>query len=437
MRATCATRATRRLAGPPRTRSATTTSTTACRRAAARLAAGPARPRPVRRAPAPAEPAEQDPLVVDVLAASEDPAARDDDRQAVRDARRGARVPLARGQAVLVGALRPAAVRPGGVDRRARDPRSTGPRGGRGLGHRPRPAEYARTLRLRGRLEPGSDLRAGAKASALYDPPPPTRRRRAPATRLDRQHRGPRRRAPSRRRAPLGDVTSCWSGAAAHGTAPDPHLPMALVPHRAPARRVSPRPSTLVGQAAAGLPALPPRRARPAAARPAAHRSLALPRPDDARSTRDHRRRPARPGRLLPGGPGAARHRQDLHRRARHRRARRAGLEGRRRRPVARRGGEPARRRDHAGLPPERIGKKPRRETRRRALGVDASGQHAAAFHARSRAGSWSAAPRGTSPAASASPTRARPAGRRRGGAVLARQHPRGVHGRPQPAPAR
>ena len=43
---------------------------------------------------------------------------------------------------------------------------------------------FARTLRLTGQLEPGSDLRAGGTAYALYDPPPDVR--------ADVEHRPPR-----------------------------------------------------------------------------------------------------------------------------------------------------------------------------------------------------------------------------------------------------
>ena len=197
------------------------------------------------------------------------------------DARGGGRLPLARGQAVLVGALRPVAVRPrrvAGPPRHAPGRRDA--RGGRGLERRPGRTTFSRVLRVAGHLEPGCDLRAGGKAYALYDPPPPTRRRRAPG------HRGwtqgveildvTTERAPD---SPSGtrDVLRIVERLPKNAT-PEPHLPMALAPtappptteHRrgasAPWRSASPRASR-PARPAGGRPPAPACRRAPARCR--------------------------------------------------------------------------------------------------------------------------------------------------------------------------
>ncbi len=250
------------------------------------LAHGPTPTGPA--APAPQEPRPPDPLVVDVLAASEDPALGDDDRRAVRML------------AAAVG-YHDREAKPfwwAHFDRLQSDPAEwMDARGTLLVDGPPEVVEdwsiapgkrtFARTLRLRGHLEPGSDLRAGAKAYALYDPPPPC------AQTSSTGHRGwtgsvevlavSTEPAPSTS-AGTRDVLLV-SERLPTGTAPDPDLPMALAP--------APGPSTtgiveairrLVGQVAAGLPALPPLPAVDLLRRiPPRTRALALPRPDDAR----------------------------------------------------------------------------------------------------------------------------------------------------------
>ena len=148
---------------------------------------------------------------------------------------------------------------------------------------------FGRVLTVSGHLEPGSDLRAGAKAYALYDPPP------AYAQTSSTGHRG------WTQNVEVLAVTSQRASDSASGTrdvlriverlptgaVPEPGLPMALAP--------TPGPSTasieaaihdLVADVADGLPALPARPAIDLLRRvPPRTRTLPLPRPEDVSGT--------------------------------------------------------------------------------------------------------------------------------------------------------
>ncbi|KQT01998.1 TM0106 family RecB-like putative nuclease [Cellulomonas sp. Leaf395] len=248
------------------------------------LAHGPA---PTRSAAAELqEPAEEDPLVVDVLARAEgldDPA----DRQALRML------------AAAVG-YHSREAKPfwwAHFDRLQSDPAEwMDPRGTLLVDGTPEVVEdwsvgagkhtFSRVLRVAGHLEPGSDLRAGGKAYALYDPPP------AYAQTSSTGHRGWTRGveildvtsqhapdAPSGNRDVLRIVERLPKGAT-----PGPDLPMALAPSAPP-----PTPTieaairTLVESVGDDLPDLPAvdllRRMPPRT------RALPLPRPDDVTGT--------------------------------------------------------------------------------------------------------------------------------------------------------
>lgn len=144
----------------------------------------------------------------------------------------------------------------------------------------------SRVLRVAGQLEPGSDLRAGGKAYALYDPPP------AYAQTSSTGHRGwtqgveildvTTQRAPD---SPSGtrDVLRVVERLT-KGAAPEPDLPMALAPSAPPqTTSIVAAVRALVEGITGELPALPAvdllRRVPPRT------RALPLPRPDDVIGT--------------------------------------------------------------------------------------------------------------------------------------------------------
>ncbi|MEZ0446543.1 TM0106 family RecB-like putative nuclease [Cellulomonas sp. ICMP 17802] len=149
---------------------------------------------------------------------------------------------------------------------------------------------YARLLRLTGQLEPGSDLRAGGTAYALYDPPPPY------AQTSSTGHRG------WTASVDILEVTARPADDSASGTrdvllvserlptgaVPQPDVPMALAPAAGPGvKSIVEAIRGLVGGVAAGLPALPPLPVVDLLRRvpPRSRTGLALPRPDDAGAT--------------------------------------------------------------------------------------------------------------------------------------------------------
>jgi uncharacterized protein len=148
---------------------------------------------------------------------------------------------------------------------------------------------YGRILQVAGHLEPGSDLRAGAKAYALYDPPP------AYAQTSSTGHRG------WTQNVEVLSVTSQRASDSASGTrdvlriverlptgaVPDPGLPMALAPSPGPATTsIEAAIRTLVAGVAERLPVLPDLPAVDLLRRiPPRTRALPLPRPDDVTGT--------------------------------------------------------------------------------------------------------------------------------------------------------
>lgn len=119
---------------------------------------------------------------------------------------------------------------------------------------------YARLLRLTGQLEPGSDLRAGGTACALYDPPP------AYAQTSSTGHRGWTASVEILEVSTRGAADSASgtrdvllvSERLATGAVPSPDLPMALAPSPGPGvKSIVEAIRDLAGGVAAGLPALP------------------------------------------------------------------------------------------------------------------------------------------------------------------------------------
>ncbi|KQY46223.1 bifunctional RecB family nuclease/DEAD/DEAH box helicase [Cellulomonas sp. Root137] len=148
---------------------------------------------------------------------------------------------------------------------------------------------FARTLRLTGQLEPGSDLRAGGTAYALYDPPPEY------AQTSSTGHRGWTSgvdilevtvRAATDSASGTRDVLLV-SDRLPTGATPGPDLPMALAPSAGPGvKSIVEAIRTLVGGVADGLPDLPPLPAVDILRRvPPRTRTLPLPRPDDVSGT--------------------------------------------------------------------------------------------------------------------------------------------------------
>ncbi|WP_315095382.1 TM0106 family RecB-like putative nuclease [uncultured Cellulomonas sp.] len=148
---------------------------------------------------------------------------------------------------------------------------------------------FSRRLRLTGQLEPGSDLRAGGTAYALYDPPPPY------AQTSSTGHRG------WTAGVDILEVTARQAADSASGTRdvllvsdrlptganPGPDLPMALAPSPGPAvKSIVEAIRALVGGVVGGLPDLPDLPAVDLLRRvPPRTRALPLPRPDDVRGT--------------------------------------------------------------------------------------------------------------------------------------------------------
>jgi uncharacterized protein len=148
---------------------------------------------------------------------------------------------------------------------------------------------FARKLRLTGQLEPGSDLRAGGTAYALYDPPPEYAQTSSTA------HRGwtggvdileVTVRAASDSASGTRDVLLV-SERLPTGATPGPDLPMALAPSAGPGvKSIVEAIRALVGGVADGLPDLPPLPAVDILRRlPPRTRTLPLPRPDDVAGT--------------------------------------------------------------------------------------------------------------------------------------------------------
>ncbi|MBO3101002.1 TM0106 family RecB-like putative nuclease [Cellulomonas fengjieae] len=148
---------------------------------------------------------------------------------------------------------------------------------------------FGRVLRVAGHLEPGSDLRVGGKAYALYDPPP------AYAQTSSTGHRGWTQNVEV-----LGVTTQHASDSASgtrdvlriverlrKGEVPAPGLPMALAPTPGPQTTGIEAAIRVLAEAVAdGLPALPDLPAVDLLRRiPPRTRTLALPRPDDVTGT--------------------------------------------------------------------------------------------------------------------------------------------------------
>ncbi|WIB14071.1 hypothetical protein [Curtobacterium sp. MCPF17_052] len=197
----------------------------------------------------------------------------------------------------------------------------------------PRARSQSREIRLSGTLAPGSRLRAGGSPHLVYDDPLP-----ASITAPGPGSKGATDRAVILEVWDNGDATEVLvlERLPVGGGEPHTGFPVALAPSSPPAGEAAARGDRRMGRRGARRTAGDAARsgARPPPAR-AASRA-----PRTGRGGRHGGCRggdPAQAGPVVPGDPGASRHRQDVRRVERRREARpRARVAGRRRRTVAR-----------------------------------------------------------------------------------------------------